>query len=123
MPINTFRKASEVGKIVDDNSGFEKCPESGSYGADGKLYIRKYLYHKRKNDSVKPHWNKIRSARQQQGIIKNNIRYHANKNEHLDLESKISQLITKKARMETSITSIVTDRTATEVRSLRRAKK
>ena len=46
LPINTFRKASEVGRIVDDNSGFDECPNSGAYGADGKLYIRKYLYHK-----------------------------------------------------------------------------
>ena len=46
LPINTFRKASEVGRIVDDNSVFDECPNLEAYGADRKLYIRKYLYHK-----------------------------------------------------------------------------
>ena len=55
LPINTFRKASEVGRIVDENSGFDKCPNSGTYGADGKLYIGKYLYQKWKDNSIRPH--------------------------------------------------------------------
>ena len=108
MPINNFKKASHVGRIVDDNSGFDECPHSGAYGADGKLYIGKYPYHKLKDDSVRPHWNEICSAQEQQGIGKYNGRHHGKK-EHSDLESKISQLINKKSRMETSITSIVTD--------------
>ena len=70
LPINTFRKSSEVGRIVDDNSGFDKCPNSGAYGADGKLYIGKYPYQKWMDDSVRPHWNNIRSAHEQQGISK-----------------------------------------------------
>ena len=65
LPINTFRKASEVGRIVDNNLGFDECPNLGAYGAEGKLYIRKYPYHKWKDDLVRPHWNKIRSAREQ----------------------------------------------------------
>ena len=79
LPINTFRKASEVGWIVDDNSGFEGIPNSGAYGADGKLYIGKYPYQKWKDNSVRPHWNKIRSASEQQGIGKDNGRYHGKK--------------------------------------------
>ena len=39
LPINTFRKASEVGRIVDNNSGFDECPNSGAYVTDGKFYI------------------------------------------------------------------------------------
>ena len=46
LSINTFRKASEVGRIVDDNSAFDKCPNSGANGADVKLYIGKYPYQK-----------------------------------------------------------------------------
>ena len=113
LPINTFRKASEFGRIVDNNSGFDKCPSSGAYGADRKLYIGKYPYQKRKDDSVRPHWNNIRSARYQQGIGKDNVRYHGKKKEHSDLKSQISQLIKKKSHMEASIASIVTDGTAT----------
>ena len=70
---------------------------------------------------VRPHWNEIHSAREQQGIGKDNGRYHGKKKEHSDLESQISKLIKKKARMEASIASIVTDRTATEVSTLSRA--
>ena len=121
MPINTFRKAAEVGRVVVNNSGFDKCPNSGAYGADGKLYIGKYPYQKWKDDLVRPHWNEIRSAREKQGIGKDNGRYHGKKKEHSDLESQISQLIKKKARMEASIVSIVTDGTATEVSTLSRA--
>ena len=121
LPINTLIKASEVDRIVDDNSGFDECPNSGAYEADRKNYIVKYPYHKRKDNSVRPHWNNIRSAHEQQGIGKYNGRYHAKKKEHSDLESNISQLIKNKARMEASIAIIVTDRTATEVISLSRA--
>ena len=39
LPIDIFIKVSEVGSIVDDNSGFEECPNSGADGADGKIYI------------------------------------------------------------------------------------
>ena len=63
LPINTFIKASEVGRIVDNNSGFDECPNSRAYGADRKPYIGKYPYQKWKDDSVMPHWNDIRSAR------------------------------------------------------------
>ena len=83
-------------------------------------FLWKYPYQKWKDDSVRPHWNEIRSAREKQGIGKDNERYHGKKKEHLDLESKISQLIKKKARMEASIASIVTDGTATEVSTLSR---
>ena len=121
LPINTFRKSSEVGRIVDNNSGFDKYPNSGAYGADGKLYIGKYSYQKWKGDLVRPHWNKIRSAWEQQGIGKDNGRYHSKKKEHSDLEFQISQLIKKKARMEASIASIVTDGTAKEVSTLSHA--
>ena len=38
--------------IVDDNSVFDKCPKSGAYGTDEKLYIGKYPYQKCKDDSV-----------------------------------------------------------------------
>ena len=55
--INTFRKVSEVGRIVDDNSGFDEYPNSGAYGADRKLHIGNYLYQKWKDDSVRPPWN------------------------------------------------------------------
>ena len=64
--------------------------------------------------------NEILSAREKQAIRKYNRRYHANKKEHSDLESKISPLITKKVRMEASIASIVTNGTATEVSTLSR---
>ena len=90
-------------------------------GADGKLYIIKYMFHKWKDDSVRPHWNKICSACEKQDISKDNRIYHAKKKEHSDLESNISQLITKKSRMEESVASIVTDGTATEVSSMSRA--
>ena len=113
MPINTFRKASEVGRIVDENSRFDECPNSGAYGADGKLYIGNNTYQKWKDDLVRPYWNKIRSAHEQQGIGKYNGIYHGKKREHSDLESKISQLIKKKACMEESIERIVTDVTET----------
>ena len=113
LPINTFRKAPEVGRIVDDKSGFDECPNSGAYGVDRKIYIGKYPYQKWKDDSVRPYWNKICSARDQQGTGKYNGRYHGKKKEHSELESDISQLIKKKARMEASIASIVTDGTAT----------
>ena len=86
-----------------------------------KLYIGKYPYHKWKDDLVGPHWNEIRSARKQQGISKDNGIYPAKKKEHSDLEYKISQLITKRALMEASISIIVTDRTAIEVSSMSRA--
>jgi hypothetical protein len=59
LPINTFRKASEVGTSNEDNPGSSECPDSGAYGADGKLYIGKYPYHKWKDESVRPHWNEI----------------------------------------------------------------
>ena len=78
LPINTFRKASEVGRIVDDNSGFDECPNSGAYGTDRTLYTGKYPYQKWKDDSVRPHWNEILSAREQQGIGKDNGIYHSN---------------------------------------------
>ena len=120
MPINTFRKASEVGRIVDNNSGFDKCPNSEAYGTDGKIYIGKYPYQKWKDDLVRPYWNEIRSSHEQQGIGKYNGIYHGKKREHSDLESKISQLIKKKACMEASITRIVADGTATEVSTLSR---
>ena len=55
LPISTLRKSSEVGRIVDNNSGFDECPNSGAYGADGKLYIGKYPYQKWKDDLVRPH--------------------------------------------------------------------
>ena len=112
VPIKTFRKASEVGRIVDNNSGFDECPNSGAYGADRKLCIVKYPYQKWKDDLVRPHWNEIRSAREQQVFGKYNGRYHGKKKEHSDLESQISHLIKKKARMEASIARIVTDGTA-----------
>ena len=121
MPIKTFRKASEVGRIVDNNSGFDKYPSSGAYGADRKLYIGEYPYQKWKDDLVSPHWNEIRSAREQQGIGKDNGRYHSKKKEHSDFESQISQLTKKKSCMEASIATIVTDGTATEVSTLSRA--
>ena len=121
LHINTFRKSSEVSRIVDDNSGFDECPNSVAYGADGKIYIGNYPYQKWKDELVRPHWNKIHSARDQQGIGKYNGRYHGKKKEHSDLESKISQLIKKKAPMKASIVSIVTDGTATEVSTLIRA--
>ena len=78
-----------------------------------KIYIGKYPYQKWKDDSVRPHWNEIHSTREKHGIGKDNVRYHGKKKEHSDLESKISQLIKKKARIEVSIASIVTDGTAT----------
>ena len=81
LPINTFRKASEVGITVDDKSGFDECPNSGAYGADGKLYIGEYPYQRWKDNLVRPHWNKIRSEREQQGIGKDNRRYHSKKKE------------------------------------------
>ena len=62
LPINNFKKASEVGRIVDNNSGFDKCPNSGAYGADGTLYIGTYPYQKWKDELVRLHWNKICSA-------------------------------------------------------------
>ena len=120
LPIKTFRKASEVGSIIDDNSGFDKCPNSGLYGSDVKLYIGKFPYQKWKDDSVRPHWDDICSAREQQGIGKYNGRYHEKKKEHSDLESKMSQLIRNKSRMEVSVASTVTDRTVTEVSTLSR---
>ena len=86
-----------------------------------KLHIGKYTYQKWKDNSVRPHCNEIRSAQEQQFIGKDNGRYHSNNKEHSDLESQISQLIKKKFRMEASIASIVTDRTATEVSTLSRA--
>ena len=46
LPINIFRKPSEVGSIVDYNSGFDKCPSSGAYVTDRKLYIGNYPYQK-----------------------------------------------------------------------------
>ena len=120
MPVSDLGNR-HIGRIVDNNSGLDKCPNSGAYGADGKLYIGKYPYQKWKDDSVRPHWNKIHSAREQQGIGKDNGRYHGKKKEHSDLESQISQLIKNKACMEASIASIVTDGTATEVITLSRA--
>ena len=86
------------------------------------LYIGKYPYQKWKDDSVRPHWNEIRSAREQQGIGKDNGRYRGKKKEHWDLESQLSQLIKKKAQMEASTVSIVTDGTAIEVSTLSRAR-
>ena len=62
---------------------------------------------------VRPHWNEIRSAREQQGIGKENVRYQGKKKEHSDIESNISQMIKKKVHMEASILSIVTDGTET----------
>ena len=121
LPINTFIKVSEAGSIVDNNSGFDKCPNSGAYCADGKLYKGKYPYQKRKDDSVRPHWNEICSAREQQCIKKDNGRYHGKKKEHSDLEFQISQLIKKISRIEASIASIVTDGTATVVSTMSRA--
>ena len=85
MPINTFRKSSEFARIVYDNSGFDECPNSGAYVADGKLYIRKYPYQKWKDESVRPHWNEIRSAHEQQGIGNDNGRYRGKKKEHSDI--------------------------------------
>ena len=76
LPINTFRKASEVGRIVYDNSGFDECSNSGAYVAEGKFYIGKYPYQKWKDGLVTPHWNEICSARKKQGIGKDNGRYH-----------------------------------------------
>ena len=102
-----------VGRIVDKNSRFDECSNSGVYGAERKFYIGKYPYQKWKDNSVKPHWNEIRFAREQQDIVKDNGRYHSKKKGHSELESQISQQIKNKSRMDASIASIETDVTAT----------
>ena len=108
LHVPNFRKASEIG--TQDHSQTKGCPDKGAYDEHGKLYIGTYPFHKWTDESVKPHWDAIRSARSQ-GKDKENSqkKYQEKKREQAQLETTISQLLTKKSRIEASITSIVTD--------------
>lgn len=118
-PINPFRKQSEVNRSEDNQAG-EECPESGAHDVNGKLYTGKYPYHKWKHESVRPHWEEIRAVRSQQGIGGDNSqrRVQGKKREQSELQTKISELVTKQARLEATIASITVDGSATEISDL-----
>ena len=112
LHVPNFRKASEVG--TQDHSQTKGCPDKGAYDDHGKLYIGKYHFHNWIDESVKPHWDEIRSARYQ-GKYKegSHKKYQEKKREKTQLETTISKLLTKKSRMEASIASIITDESST----------
>ena len=108
LHVPNFRKASEIG--TQDHSQTKGCPDKGAYDEHGKLYIGTYPFQKWIDESVKPHWDEICSARSQ-GKDKESPhkKYQQKKRKQAQLEKTISQLLTKKSRIEASIASIVTD--------------
>jgi hypothetical protein len=117
LPINNFRKASEVASsgTVEDGD----CPESGAHDENGTLFIGKYPFRKWTHESVRPHWNDIRTARNRgSGDDGKQKQFQAKKREQAALVTQISELSTKKARMEAAIASISIDESATQVSNL-----
>ena len=63
MHVPNFRKSYEVG--TQYHSHTEVFTDKGACGNHGNLYIVNYPFHKCIDESVKPHWDEIRSARSQ----------------------------------------------------------
>ena len=70
------------------------------------LYSGTYPYKKWQSESVRPHWQEIREARERNPKIRA-------KERKAELEHDISELTSKKTRIEASISSIVTDKSTT----------
>ena len=118
LRIDSFRKASEVTR---QDKSTERCPESGAYDATGKLYTGQYPFKKWVSESVRPHWNEIREVRSQGGggSEPTNKRFQSQLKKKKELEHTISELSSKKARVEASISAITsTDGSATTVSTL-----
>ena len=107
LHVPNFRKASEV--VKQYHSQTKVCTNKGAYEDNGKLYIGKQPFHKWIDEYVKPHQDEIRSAWSQgkdtDGLHK---KYQDKKCEQAQLETAISELLTKKLRTEASIASIIT---------------
>ena len=63
LHVPNFRKASEVG--TQDHSHTKVFTDKGACDNHGNIYIGNYPFHKWIDESVKPHWDEIRSARSQ----------------------------------------------------------
>jgi hypothetical protein len=118
LPISTFRNTSEVGRVSEQGHEKPDCPETGAHDADGKLFIGKYppkYWHK-----IKEHWSAIRAERSKQGVGNANYngQFHEKKREQAELQSQISELHSKKARMEATIASITVDGSVANVSEL-----
>ena len=101
---------SEVGRqeSANRNSG---CPTVGAHDEHGKLYTGTYPYKKWQSESVIPHWQEIRDARG------DNTRRRA-RERNSELETTISELTSKKARIEASISSIATENSSASISKL-----
>ena len=103
-----FRNVSEV--VTQDHSHAKGCPNKGAYDEHGKLFIGNYPFHKWIDKSVKPDWYEICSS-WSQGKDKNGSykKYQDNKREQAQLETTVSELLTKNLSMEASIVYIIMD--------------
>ena len=95
-------------RSANSNSG---CPTVGAHEKYGKLYTGTYPYKKWQSESVRPHWQEIRDARG------DNLRRRARKRKS-ELETTISELTSKKARTEASISSTATDNSSASISKL-----
>ena len=88
LHVPNFRKASEVG--TQDHSQTNVCPDKGAYDDHVNMYIGKYPFHKWIDESVKPHWDEICSAKSQ-GKDKYGLhnKYKDKKREQAQLERTI----------------------------------
>ena len=62
LRVDTFRKFSEVGRHGNDENS--RCPSTSAHDANRKLYTGTYPYKKWQIESVRPHWQQIRDARE-----------------------------------------------------------
>ena len=91
-----------------------ECPATGAHDANGNLYTGKYPFKKWNSESVKPYWQQIRDAR---GTPSRDKKHSLGKRTTAELETAISEMATKQAKMEASISAITTD-TSTVVSEL-----
>ena len=108
LHVPNFRKTSEFS--TQDHSQTKIFPDKVDYDNHVKLYIGHYPLQKCIDESVKPHCYVIRSD-QSQDKDKNGLhkKYQDKKREQAQLETKITEVLTNKSRIESSIDSIITD--------------
>ena len=110
LRVDTFRKTSEVRRQESANSN-SGCPTVGAHDKHGKLYTGTYPYNKWQSESVRPNWKEIRYARG------DNTRRRARERKS-EIETTISELTSKKAKIEASISSIATDNSSASISKL-----
>ena len=95
---------------TQDHSHTKGCPNKVAHDNHGKIYIGRYPFQKWIDESINPHWDEIRSA-WSRGKDKDSLhkKYQDKKREQAHLKTTISELLTKKLRMEAYIASIITD--------------